>query len=265
MANRNTFRFQTAAAKLIQEILKRHNKIGLVNFMHDITFGKGQISMLVSNAETFNFFVDNKVPMLCTDEMGRTLAEGIYLNKVLESSYSDCSILMPLLPKVSEYFNQSYGKHSVHIVTKESDCQHLFSLFFNLEENDFLHYILNNGEFIKDMIEGYKSIAGDTILEAKDEESRVVLPNSSDYCFTMKTKNNDSSMSVIHKYLNIPIHLSKQQSKCLKLLLSGITIKQIASEMNLSPRTVEHYLENIRAQVGCKSNKELMANYSKNF
>ncbi len=35
-------------------------------------------------------------------------------------------------------------------------------------------------------------------------------------------------------------------------LLNGMTLKQIAKKLNLSPRTVEHHLEYIKIKLECK-------------
>lgn len=251
------------ATKFIQEISKPLHKLAVINFMHDITFGKGQITMLVSNEEIFLFYYRNQIPMLCTDNSGRTLSAGIYLNKILEEQHRDCSVLMPLMVRVGEQFGQNFGKTSLHIVTRENDCQHLYSLFFDLEENEFLHWVVNNGDFLKDFIDNYNHLANDIILEAKSPENRIILPNSPDLNLASKNKiNKTDRLSVFHKKNNLPIHLSSQQSKCLALLLKGKSAKEIALEMKLSYRTVEHYLERIRKLLGCSSNKELIVSYS---
>jgi len=56
--------------------------------------------------------------------------------------------------------------------------------------------------------------------------------------------------------------LSPQQLKCFSLLVKGACIKQIASELNLTYRTVEHYLGHTRAKLKCRSTKELIARYA---
>jgi len=251
------------ATKFIKEICKPLKGISLTNFMHDITFGKGQISMLVSDVNVFQFYHHNRVPTLCTDESGRTLDDGIYLNKTLENSRRDCAVLMPLLVKIGRRFGQNYGKNSIHIVERENNCQHFYSLFFDLEENDFLHWILNNGNFLKDFISNYNVEAKDIILEAKAKENRIILPTFSSFAHSMKLDidKNTTQIRLFHKHLHMPIHLSKQQSQCLLLLMQGKTAKMIGLELQISPRTVEHYFEKIRNQLGCTSNKDLIASY----
>lgn len=52
--------------------------------------------------------------------------------------------------------------------------------------------------------------------------------------------------------------LSPQQTDCLKELAMGFGIKKIGKNLGLSPRTVEHYLNNLKIKLGCKSRSELI-------
>lgn len=254
--------FNITATKFIHEFCKPYQKIGLTNFMHDVTFGKDQISMLVSNKEIFLFYLKNKIPMLCTDNTGRTLSNGIYINKMLQEKYKDCAVLMPLMIRVSQQFGLNLGKNSLHIVNRETDCQHLYSLFFDLSEQDFLHWVINNGKFLYDLIANYNAIANDIILEAKSPENRIILPSYNQLNSESNEVNQDlKPLSVIHKNLNMPVFLSHQQSQCLRLLAQGKSAKKIATEMKLSYRTIEHYLERIKKLLGCNNNKELIIFY----
>jgi DNA-binding CsgD family transcriptional regulator len=281
--------FAIKATKFIKEICKSLHVNALTNFMHDITFEKGQISMLVSDERVFLFYYQNKIPTLCTDDSGRTLETGIYLNKTLENSRKDCAILMPLLVKVGKKLGQNYGRNSVHVVARENDCQHLYSLFFDLDENDFLHWILNNGSFLNDFISQYNLAANDVIIEAKAKENRIILPtfknvfkdiaasmylNAPDSTtqsqehstqsqeHSTQSQENTTQLKVIHKSLHMPIYLPSQQAKCLLLLIKGKSAKEIAIKMKLSHRTVEHYIERIRRQLGCSSTRELIVSYN---
>ncbi len=55
------------------------------------------------------------------------------------------------------------------------------------------------------------------------------------------------------------IHLTPREFDCLQVLGEGKTIKEIARDMELSPRTVEFYLKNLKEKFGCKSKNELLA------
>ena len=64
--------------------------------------------------------------------------------------------------------------------------------------------------------------------------------------------------------LSVPINpatlisLTRQQTACLKHLALGFTFKQIAQTLGLSPKTVEHYLDNVKIKLNCQSRPELI-------
>lgn len=53
-------------------------------------------------------------------------------------------------------------------------------------------------------------------------------------------------------------HLTKRQMDCLYYLVKGMTIKQIANTLNLSPKTVEHYLDAVKVKLKCRNRTELI-------
>lgn len=54
------------------------------------------------------------------------------------------------------------------------------------------------------------------------------------------------------------VYFSKQEIKCLRLLVTGKTIKLIGQQLGLSPRTVEYYLINIKRKLNVKTKSELI-------
>ena len=54
------------------------------------------------------------------------------------------------------------------------------------------------------------------------------------------------------------IKLSKRQSECMFYLIRGNLAKQIANKLGLSPRTIEYYIELIKAKYKCYSKNELI-------
>lgn len=55
-----------------------------------------------------------------------------------------------------------------------------------------------------------------------------------------------------------PSGLSTRELECLFLQLRGQTAKQIAELLNLSKRTVEYYLDNIKSKLGCQNKAEVL-------
>ena len=58
---------------------------------------------------------------------------------------------------------------------------------------------------------------------------------------------------------------TKRERDCIKLLLKGIKIKEIAQVFGLSKRTIEHHIDSIKQKVGVSTQIELILKLSKLF
>jgi len=56
---------------------------------------------------------------------------------------------------------------------------------------------------------------------------------------------------------NDPFKLSTRELECLFCILRGMTAKQIGERIQLSKRTIESYIENIKNKLGCHTKSEL--------
>lgn len=61
------------------------------------------------------------------------------------------------------------------------------------------------------------------------------------------------------------IYFSKRELECLSGIVRGKSSKFIAGELGLSPRTVEHYIDNIKNKANCHSKYELIFKYANYF
>jgi len=57
---------------------------------------------------------------------------------------------------------------------------------------------------------------------------------------------------------NNKFNLTQRQIDCLICLTQGMTQKQIGIKLNLSPKTVEHYIEAIKEKMNCRTRSELI-------
>ena len=57
------------------------------------------------------------------------------------------------------------------------------------------------------------------------------------------------------------VKLTEQQASCLKLLASGQSAKEIVRSMGISNRTAEVYIAQLKDNLGCSYNKELIRIY----
>lgn len=47
--------------------------------------------------------------------------------------------------------------------------------------------------------------------------------------------------------------ITQREKDCIDLLIKGFSMKMIANELSISPRTVEYYLQCVKIKIGCSS------------
>lgn len=52
--------------------------------------------------------------------------------------------------------------------------------------------------------------------------------------------------------------LSHREQECVNFIVQGLTAKQIGKALNISNRTVETYLENVKRKLCCHNRAELL-------
>ena len=65
-------------------------------------------------------------------------------------------------------------------------------------------------------------------------------------------------LSIYDIELRIPVKLTKREQECLTLLMRGKTAKEVAVSLNLSIRTIESYLNNLKYKFNCLSKSQLL-------
>ncbi len=115
--------------------------------------------------------------------------------------------------------------------------------------------MLLNGTFVKAIsqkipLQGkYKKIIGTTAIS-------IIIYKGKSSCLDARsiTEINLSFFSSIPNN-----ELTQRQLDCLYYLVKGMAMKQIAKELSLSPRTVEHYIDAIKQKLNCESRVELIS------
>lgn len=54
------------------------------------------------------------------------------------------------------------------------------------------------------------------------------------------------------------VRFSRREAECMVMFLQGMTMRDTAEALGLSPRTVEFYVKNMRQKVGCSTKAELI-------
>lgn len=54
------------------------------------------------------------------------------------------------------------------------------------------------------------------------------------------------------------VYLTQREAECVYWIINGLTNQQTADQMELSPRTIEYYLRNVRCKLNCYSKAHLI-------
>ncbi len=204
--------------------------------------------------------------------------EDYYRLKLYESSYFEDlpknyqtgfqwwpgSSDLPIYTHARDNF-KSY--HGITYCNQTTDGCEFF--FFSSDQNQAtIHNIyLNNLDLLKKFTEHFKDKAGNLLKEAK-QHSIIRAPHlaASEYenitvdrdAFLKSINMNASSLSIID-IESLNIKFSTREKELIRYLVTGKSIKCIAAEMGISPRTAESYYENIKSKTGVYSKAELIA------
>lgn len=146
------------------------------------------------------------------------------------------------LPNQSEQDLQFHFDNDQHaLLGKSVNVIHIYqqSVFFITKKP--LHD--NNKDIIGVIYHCHKLQNSAFYLQLKQSDEKYFPGNHSHY----KTRTTHN-----------PFHLSQRENECMFHLLRGKTSKQIADILNLSKRTIDFYIENIKNKAGCRTKSELL-------
>jgi len=180
------------------------------------------------------------------------------------------------------YFNTM---HSISIVEHSRNYIETYLFATSPDNPESIHYLSNNRDILyhfimymkdrgkniftkaekhkftiefqdDDSSKKYEDWFQNTELAKKlDQEKRNYFNNTPVHQFTFNTKNNSD------------VRFSNRELSCIKHLLNFKNASETAALMNISVRTVESYLNNIKCKLGCNTKAEILAilNSSKYF
>jgi LuxR family transcriptional regulator, quorum-sensing system regulator SolR len=183
----------------------------------------------------------------------RYLEKGYNLNTTVPSSYltkplnyfvwliKDCP---PMLIDAATNFDIANG---ITIAHRNEDSIECYAFGAKVNNTSIVNFYLNNPDKLHNYCHFFKEQAN-TLLNV-GEKNKIIL--------TMNDINNEN--------ISLPkmLTLSDRQFECATLLLSGMKYKEIGRQLNLSARTVEHYIDMLKAKLDCHHINELIIKLTK--
>lgn len=147
----------------------------------------------------------------------------------------------------------------------------IFSFATRRENTEISNLYLNNLKMLEHFILYFKSRARH-LIHPKNPENILItkdVPKINTSILCPSTYQKFLRDTKITKYnltaKNIDIFISKRQTECLYHLSHGKSAKEIGRVLDLSPRTVEKYIENVKDKLGSCSTSKLIDIFSKSI
>ena len=257
----------------VAEICKPLEKLGITYFSHVTVDSENNFTALSKGPELAYHYLKQQyynadIHMAAADKLGEMVVwDSIAL--------TDKSAALSELGKAHGFY------HTFTLIDKQVDASHFYHFATSKFSSTANQVYLSNIDLLKLFVQHFKEqVSGSKQLsEAYEFQFGLVEEVSKGFTLSpdsqlLHANQNRSAVFeeisikqgvnnvLIHKDTHERVTLSAQQMKCLSLLVKGYAAKQIAFEMNLSVRTVQHYLDRIKVVLGCKNSKEMLVGYA---
>jgi DNA-binding CsgD family transcriptional regulator len=233
-----TNHFYLTAEKEMQDIY--FNKLGLFGvryFEYLRVYDDGHSVIIASNKDLIRYVFDNELPM------GAPIQQEYIQDKFHYFILPIGQYEQPV-HHVIAYFNLSYF---INLVERHPGYIDLYCFGAHAANPEIMNFYLNKMDVLHKFIDYFKNEASSLINQAL--QNKILL---SDKMLPPYQGLLESRSSAKSNY-----DLTTRQLDCLFSLMKGMSIKQIAKHLSLSPRTIEHYLESIKIKMDCASRVEL--------
>lgn len=192
------------------------------------------------------------------------LSQKYYMKGNAESmpnNYSQQAVLWSTLPNQSCY--QMARKfdidHGIYLIYPNKDGCEFFTFASSTRFPQVINFYLNNFNILESFVFNFRERARKLIQQA--ESQKIVLPFSQQKIHSYKMnglKKMQNAMLCDKAYLLKSEKLTIKEYNCLKLILSGLTTKEIAKELILSPRTIEDYINSLKLKFNARNKVDLI-------
>ncbi len=157
--------------------------------------------------------------------------------------------------------------HGASFYLNRGDYIEGWALGGTLEDHALPNFILNNQEAIKLFFHYFRSAASD-LIDTSDKSKILLKPITTEPALTENMCNSEDVAEFLRqvalnkyflRYGNENFTLTARELDCLRLKDHGYSAKEIARLIDISYRTVETYLDNIKIKSGLRNISQVLA------
>ena len=208
-------------------------KLGLGNFSLYIVFNNGDTFVLANTFEISKAYWLEKW----------YLEDFTYSTNMLNppNGYYLCNEKQVLSTGLKDILEEKYDLYRVYnIVRSHPECTFVFSAISNQKKDDDL-------QFYKKSINDFEEFC----IKFLDHFIDLIKNLNPAYKYSFILNNPNLRRAVIKNQFDEPVKLTAREQECLFYVSTGLSVKKIAENMNISYFTAENYCKNIREAFNC--------------
>ena len=162
--------------------------------------------------------------------------------------------------------------HGLNIVHPSSGFVDVYYFATNRENHQVTSLYLNHSDLIRRFIAYFKNEIKNIVLTAKPENyayseiyNKVFQSKAfrEDSIYINNVENFIKETEIKKFKIDDSLSLSAREIQCMALIANGRTMKEIGKHLNLSPRTIESYLNNLKNKLGCTHKGDIISFYER--
>ncbi len=160
--------------------------------------------------------------------------------------------------------------HGYHIIRRQKEYLEIFGFAFNKNTDSKAQFYIQNSRLLEKFCDYFIIKAADLISD-NDKNKLASYQHKFDISYLEVADNNTQQFlseisnlknhSLINKSGNL-IHLTPRESDCISILMQNRTMKEIGKLLDLSPRTVECHIENVKQKLEVNYKSQLVDIFS---
>lgn len=256
-------RYSTRQQQRLQKICAPLEALGISTFWYDTMSTDGYFSCLGNQGPQGEFFADSGLfkghpgfrhPDLATYSV--EFPDRLY---GIDQKYED----------TQGQIRKKYGNdHTLFIRERQVNILHVYGFQSKVENFSMTSVYVNHLPLLKKFIEYFKKEAADLIKKSHEDKVLIAPACGADFFRKLETDKTALSKKQIDMFLrqieDEPPSLvtlesfTQRERDCIQGLLAGLSAREMADRLGLSPRTTEHHIENIKNKIGCSKKSELI-------
>jgi len=240
--------------KICEPIFKNY---GIYSFAYNKIFKNSSCLFLTSGFDK----CIKKYLELIANRSFQALANHAYIREKGYFLWSKEAISQDVFLSLSYEFNIWHG---LTIYKKGLDSTEFFSFAFHKNASEKTNFYINNLFILEEFCAYFKEVAKD-IVACSDQSKLAMIQNGVSPTLFLPEKyitpsTDDIFLNFLRKNMlskKTKVKFSNREFQCITHIAHGKTIKDIARILNISPRTVESYIENVKNKTGLNFKSQL--------